>query len=393
MLSARAYSIKKKTILAVSLSWVGGFTNVLTLLFCSTFTSHITGTSTNFGRALAQNDFHDAFFFGALLLTFLAGAALSAVMTESAKQLGHRSKYVLPLAVEATLLCLLVLIARVSDTSLPAATIAMTMIASFAMGMQNATITKISGSVVRTTHLTGVLTDLGLEGVQYGAWYWNQVRGRSLARANRVFKVSQRHPTVHRLVVLGSILLSFIGGVIGATLCYKPFGVWAFSLPIVFLFYLVIVDWRRPIMDIRELDLENDPDLHLHGLLHVILPRELAIFRLSHLKDQPELRAPNFQLWVDRVPQQKRVVILILSSVMKIDANVILDLEQAIEKLNASGRKLLIAGMTRVQCQALDQTGFIEKVGWDSIYPDLEFAIARAAALIRMPQPDDIVAI
>ncbi len=35
------------------------------------------------------------------------------------------------------------------------------------MGLQNATITKISGAVIRTTHLTGVTTDLGIETVQY----------------------------------------------------------------------------------------------------------------------------------------------------------------------------------------------------------------------------------
>ena len=61
MLSARAYSIRKKAMLAISLSWVGGFTNVLTFLYCDTFTSHITGTSTNFGllfrrRRIRAND-------------------------------------------------------------------------------------------------------------------------------------------------------------------------------------------------------------------------------------------------------------------------------------------------------------------------------------------------
>jgi uncharacterized membrane protein YoaK (UPF0700 family) len=33
----------------------------------------------------------------------------------------------------------------------------------FAMGMQNAMVTKISQSIVRTTHLTGLFTDLGIE--------------------------------------------------------------------------------------------------------------------------------------------------------------------------------------------------------------------------------------
>src|SRR5438552_3373901 len=45
------------------------------------------------------------------------------------------------------------------------------------MGLKNATITKISGAVVRTTHLTGVVTDFGLEGVQYLWRAWDKTYG------------------------------------------------------------------------------------------------------------------------------------------------------------------------------------------------------------------------
>jgi uncharacterized membrane protein YoaK (UPF0700 family) len=33
----------------------------------------------------------------------------------------------------------------------------------FAMGAQNSLVTRVSQSVVRTTHLTGIFTDLGIE--------------------------------------------------------------------------------------------------------------------------------------------------------------------------------------------------------------------------------------
>src|ERR1035441_2102077 len=144
MLSTRAYSIRKQAMLAISLSWIGGFTNVLTFLSCNrTFTSHVTGTATNFGRSVGEAEFKGALLYGALILAFFAGAVFSGVMTESARQLGKRSKYVLPLGLEATLLFIMAAIHLVwrnpAGTNLPA-TIAL--IGSFAMGLQNATITK-----------------------------------------------------------------------------------------------------------------------------------------------------------------------------------------------------------------------------------------------------------
>jgi uncharacterized membrane protein YoaK (UPF0700 family) len=75
------------------------------------------------------------------------------------------------------------------------------------MGLQNAVVTKISQAEIRTTHMTGVITDLGIE---LGKLiYWNHSSdpaGDTYVRANR-----------DKLKVLGSILGSFTaGGLVGA---------------------------------------------------------------------------------------------------------------------------------------------------------------------------------
>src|SRR6266852_6242646 len=98
MLSARAYSLRQKSRLAISLSWVGGYTNIVSLLALGTVVSHVTGTATQFGKSIGMHDGAQGLFFGSLLLTFLAGAALSALTTEIAKRQGWRSKYILPVA-------------------------------------------------------------------------------------------------------------------------------------------------------------------------------------------------------------------------------------------------------------------------------------------------------
>lgn len=385
MLSARAYSIRKKAMLAISLSWIGGYTNVMTFLCCNkVFTSHVTGTSSNFGMSLALGALSDSLFFGALLLAFFVGAMCSALMTEGAKQLGNRSKYVFPLGLEIGLLSAVMLLHLLSENS-PGSHLAAirAVLGSFAMGIQNATITKISGSVVRTTHLTGVITDLGLEGVQYAFWYWSQARGKMLGRFNRIMKLSSRHPSAQRLLILSAIFVSFIAGVFGATMAFSYMSSWAFLLPIIFLTFLVVTDWRKPIFDIREIDLVRDPELNLHGLLHAVLPKELAIYRSTHLHENAAHRAPNFQLWVDQIPEEKTVVILAFSPLMKFDSNSIFDLEHVADKLKSSHRTLFLAGVTPAQYRALNNYGLIGKIGLSAVYPDLEFAIAAAATAVR----------
>jgi hypothetical protein len=44
MLSARAYSFRMKSRLAISLGWIGGYTNVVSLVILGVMSSHVTGT-------------------------------------------------------------------------------------------------------------------------------------------------------------------------------------------------------------------------------------------------------------------------------------------------------------------------------------------------------------
>ena len=77
----------------------------------------------------------------------------------------------------------------------------------FLMGLQNATITKISGARIRTTHVTGIVTDIGIELGKL--CYWNI----------RVTEANAPHVRADRakLRLLSSFLgCFFVGGVLGA---------------------------------------------------------------------------------------------------------------------------------------------------------------------------------
>src|SRR6267142_6078030 len=317
MLSARAYSFRQKSQLAISLSWIGGYTNIIMFLALGTLVSNVTGTATYFAHSIAVSNFHRAAFFGFLLFTFTAGAALSASMTESARRRGWRSKYMLPISLEALLLSLLSIHLKYRVT-IPSGLMLYEAagLASLAMGLQNATITRISGAVVRTTHLTGIFTDLGLEGVQYLFWWGDNLAKMKRERAGRLLKISRRHPSALRLLLLLSIAGSFGFGVVAGTLVYTHWAPFSLLVPMYFLLWIVYQDWRKPIADIHELDLLHDRELHLQGIISQLIPDGVVLYRASCRRGDATHRAPDLQLWLDRVGRDApgaRVIVLAIS--------------------------------------------------------------------------------
>jgi uncharacterized membrane protein YoaK (UPF0700 family) len=124
-----------------------------------------------------------------------------------------QSEYALPLLLEAALLlCFGMLgawLSRIEWLFLPATV----MLLCFIMGLQNAVITKLSRAEIRTTHITGVVTDIGIELGK--AIYWNRVHaeGQDRVKADK-----------DRLTALSLLVLCFFaGGFLGA-LGFKHLG-------------------------------------------------------------------------------------------------------------------------------------------------------------------------
>jgi uncharacterized membrane protein YoaK (UPF0700 family) len=400
MLSAQAYSFHQKSKLAISLSWVGGYTNIVGLLALGTVISHMTGLTTTFGHDAVAGKWDTAAFFGFIVFTFWLGAISSAVMTETARRRGARSKYMVPMTVEAvTLTALAFFLSRKLDNDVTTASNPLLFdqatrywlcgVFAWAMGLQNATITAISGSVIRTTHVTGVITDLGLEGVQFLLWLKDRLRGR-WGRTGRLLRVSQRHPTALRLLLLASILGSFLFGVVAGTYVFEHWPRIVMAPPVAFLLWIVFMDWWRPIADVREIDLLGDPDLKAAGIVHTLLPPELGIYRLA--PQHHFSRPPSFQAWAERVHPRARVVILALAPTIRFTDNAVLDLSAASERLRAGGRQLVLCGVTPAQYAMLESEGLMQKIGWENFTPDLEFAISRAVDLLRKDSADVTVA-
>ena len=137
------------------LAFIAGMINVVGLLgFKHQAVTHLTGTTSMFAAAIAGMNGSDALHLGAIISSFVLGTVLSGfLIQDSTLQLGRR--YGAALILETLLLCAAVpLLQRHSLLG--------DYFASCACGLQNAMVSTFSGAVVRTTHLSGMFTDLGI---------------------------------------------------------------------------------------------------------------------------------------------------------------------------------------------------------------------------------------
>ena len=201
---------------AFLLAFLAGSVNAVGLLgFSHQSVSHLTGTSSLLGLALADLDLTVARHLLLTLLSFLAGAALSGVLiTSTALRLGRH--YGFSLLMEAILLIL-------AMRSLQGGSDLGIYLASMACGLQNAMVTTYSGSIIRTTHLSGIFTDLGI-------MLGNRLRGIPL--------------DVRRLLLFLLLIGGFVcGGLIG-TLLFRALHFNALIVPAGLAALLALAYWH-----------------------------------------------------------------------------------------------------------------------------------------------------
>lgn len=146
--------------LASLLSFVAGVVNVAGFFAVHTLTTNLTGHFAFFADELVNSNISQAVQYLLYILFFFIGAFVSGFLVEYIYKIKERYKYVIPILLEIVIITGIGLQSNTTILNNPH-TIAYALL--FAMGMQNALVTSISGSVVRTTHLTGLFTDLGIE--------------------------------------------------------------------------------------------------------------------------------------------------------------------------------------------------------------------------------------
>ncbi len=212
--------------LAVLLSLTAGFVNAEGLLGFSNLTTNVTGHAAVFAEFIYLKNWTMAWVVAIWMLLFLAGAFFSSFIIDLVGEHQQYSKLV-PVSIEmAILLLIAVLGGNYKDDPIVRQVFTGSLL--FAMGLQNALVSMISKSVVRTTHLTGTFTDLGIE----------------LAKLR--FTEPNKKPALKSSIALKLyIIVFFITGVLGGAYSFGLFRFHAFLIPAFILIWALLYDVFR----------------------------------------------------------------------------------------------------------------------------------------------------
>lgn len=185
------------------LAFIAGMVNVVGLLgFEHQAITHLTGTTSMLGAAIASGDPSVSLHFAFLIGAFVLGCALSGfIIQDRTLKLGRRYGVALAL-VSMFLFASVPLLERGNAYGMYAA--------ACACGLQNAMVSTYSGAIVRTTHLSGMFTDLGI----------------FLGHYARNLPVDSRRLRLCVTVISGFLL----GGIVGTTM-FKSLGYSALRIP------------------------------------------------------------------------------------------------------------------------------------------------------------------
>ncbi|WP_284653248.1 YoaK family protein [Flavobacterium terrisoli] len=156
----RTRTAKHNLQIASLLSFVAGLVNVAGFLAVAKLTTNVTGHFAFFVDEVFKLNFWQSFIYFLYIFFFFLGSFSSSLIVEVMSRRNENYIYIIPTSIESLILLFIALLGKgliLENPNLIACSLL------FAMGLQNSLVTRISNATVRTTHLTGLFTDLGIE--------------------------------------------------------------------------------------------------------------------------------------------------------------------------------------------------------------------------------------
>ncbi|MBL8950078.1 MAG: DUF1275 domain-containing protein [Myxococcaceae bacterium] len=206
------------------LCFAAGAVNVGALLACQRFVTHVTGSATEIGVNTANGWL--ALDYTVVVLCFILGALAASMMIDGRAGRGLSPWYTAPLAIELSLLTGIAVTGHLGLFGAFGGSIetlhdfVLLSVLGFAMGLQNAAVATSTGLVVRTTHLTGTATDLGI----------------NIARAMSARDTADRALARRAAWLRAGKLVAFVAGAGVMSPVAREWGYLSFLLPAVLVF-------------------------------------------------------------------------------------------------------------------------------------------------------------
>ena len=216
-------TLKHNLRIASLLSFVAGIVNVVGFLAVQRLTTNVTGHFAFFVDEIFKLNFWQGFIFFLYIFFFFLGSFVSNFLIEIMSRKNLNYTFDLPIIMESVILFSLAFFGQLLISENPNL-IAFGLL--FAMGLQNSLVTTISNATVRTTHLTGLFTDLGIELSQLFFYKHKE----------------QRHKLFSSIKLRMSIIsFFFLGGIVGG-IFYSSYKLHVLAFAGAILFFGLIYD-------------------------------------------------------------------------------------------------------------------------------------------------------
>ncbi|MCD4486118.1 DUF1275 domain-containing protein [Chromobacterium vaccinii] len=210
-----------------AMAFIAGAINAGGFLAVHRYTSHVSGVVSGMADAWATGEIGVGLSLLVMLCSFIGGAMHSTWLILWARRQRLRGGYGVSMMEEALLLLVFGLLGAGLSLHKGLFTPPTVMLLCFIMGMHNTIVTKLSGGLLRSTHMTGIATDIGIELAKMS--YYNHERN------TRVAAVRSNHKKFRVYTLI--LLAFFLGGVVGA-LGFKHLG-FGFTLPLALFLFLL----------------------------------------------------------------------------------------------------------------------------------------------------------
>src|SRR5690606_21122423 len=196
--------------IASLLSFVAGVVNVAGFLAVQKLTTNVTGHFAFFVDEVFKQNFWEGLNYFLYILFFFLGSFFSSFSIELTSKINDRLIYRIPVVAESLILISVAIFGQEIISKAPNI-LAYSLL--FAMGLQNSLVTTISNATVRTTHLTGLFTDLGIELSQL-FFYKQKDQKDQKYQKDRLYSSIKLRLTIITFFFLGGLL----GGIFYSTL-------------------------------------------------------------------------------------------------------------------------------------------------------------------------------
>jgi len=219
-----AYYSKSNVAIWMSMAFQAGLLNIGGFLACHRFVSHVTGFSTFVGLEISIHGHNQALGMLSVPLFFLSGAAISGFLVDLRIKALQKPRYFISFGLIFFLLSLVLtggvagFFGTFGEPLNLTRDYALLALLCFICGIQNGTITTASRAVVRTTHLTGITTDLGLGIVRF---LYRHKLGQAVENEGKA-----------NLMRIGIIFFFTLGSVAGG-FAFKRMEYWGFLIPVI----------------------------------------------------------------------------------------------------------------------------------------------------------------